>query len=347
MLRKFIKLSTRIKGAYEPWSVDSRIESLNDWFDERTPNAASDDEYDHTKTVNNYYDLCHEFMEYGWGDSLHFAPLKPNETLEDAVVRHQRLMIDKLALHEGLTVVDVGCGVGGPMRRVVSEAGVKVVGINNNGYQLSQARTKNVDAGLDHMTDYMKCNFMDMSGIEANTFDAGYAIESTCHAPHKERAYAEIFRILKPGALLWGQEMCLTDAYESGNPRHTTIKDELMRGIALNEIASFDEVNRTLEAVGFDVVEAADLDVKEGPSTPWYYPLESRYGSLGNYFRRTPLGRTLISWVVRLAESARLFPRGSYQVIEFMDRTADAYVSGGKEGIFTPLYCFVARKPSL
>ena len=28
-----------------------------------------------------------------------------------------------------------------------------------------------------------------------------------------------------------------------------------------------------------------------------------------------------------------------------MDRTANAYVAGGKTGIFTPLYCFVARKP--
>ena len=29
-----------------------------------------------------------------------------------------------------------------------------------------------------------------------------------------------------------------------------------------------------------------------------------------------------------------------------MDRTARAYVAGGKTGIFTPLYCFLARKPA-
>jgi len=27
-----------------------------------------------------------------------------------------------------------------------------------------------------------------------------------------------------------------------------------------------------------------------------------------------------------------------------MDRTADAYVAGGRTGTFTPLYCFLARK---
>jgi len=28
-----------------------------------------------------------------------------------------------------------------------------------------------------------------------------------------------------------------------------------------------------------------------------------------------------------------------------MDRTADAYVAGGRTNTFTPLYCFLAQKP--
>ena len=65
---------------------------------------------------------------FGWGESLHFAPLSPQESLEESKIRHQRLMISKLELREGMTVVDVGCGIGGPMRRVVREAGVRVLG---------------------------------------------------------------------------------------------------------------------------------------------------------------------------------------------------------------------------
>ena len=345
MIGKLMRLSSRIKGAYAAWEIDSRVERLNGWFEERNSQKSSNGNYNHAETVSNYYELCHEFMEYGWGDSLHFAPLTPSESLEDAVIRHQRLMIDKLKLQEGMMVADIGCGVGGPMRRVVSEAGVKVVGINNNEYQLTQTAAKNKDAGLDQMTELISCDFMDMGLLEEGSFDAAYAIESTCHAPNKERALSEIYRILKPGALLWGQEMCLTEAFDVNNPEHMRIKEELMRGIALNEIASFGEVNRTLETVGFEVVEASNLDVKEGPSTPWYHPMASRYGVFGNFFRGTPLGRKLITRIVRFAELIRLFPRGSHGVIRFMDRTADAYVDGGKEGIFTPLYCFIARKP--
>ena len=51
-------------------------------------------------------------MVFGWGESLHFAPLTPHESLEESIIRHQRLMIAKLELRPGMTVVDVGCGIG-------------------------------------------------------------------------------------------------------------------------------------------------------------------------------------------------------------------------------------------
>lgn len=342
---KFFSLTRRMRGAFGKLAVDSQLKSLEGGIDKKLRGETSEEEYDHTEIVNHYYDLCHELMEYGWGDSLHFAPIRTGESLEEAVLRHQRLMIKKLGLQDGMQVVDVGCGVGGPMRRVAKEAGVKVFCVNNNAHQLSQAKAKNVEAGLDDLAEYVKCNFMDMSLLEESSFDAGYAIESTCHAPDKKRAFAEIFRVLKPGARLWGQEMCLTNAFDAASPHHQKLKEELMRGIALKDIALFKEVNSALESVGFEILEAHDRAVIEETSTPWYSPMESRKGSVGNFFRRTPIGRAVVQWTIRLSESVGLFPRHSHRVVQMMDRTAEAYVNGGKEGVFTPLYCFLARKP--
>ena len=340
---QFGELPNALKEAYHGSNVSRRVQHFDGWIDRATPESARG--YDHAETVKDYYDLCSEFMVWGWSESLHFAPLTPQESLEDSIVRHQRLMIAKLELRESITVVDVGCGIGGPMRRVVSESGARVVGINNNAMQLEKAKTLSRAAGLDGRVDYVTCSFMDMGVIEDNTFDRGYAIESTCHAPDKRRAFEEIFRILQPGALFWGQEMCLTDKFDPNDSRHQAVKRDLMRGIALQDIATMAEVNQALEGAGFQVIEGMDRDVKEGPSTPWYRPMEGRRGILGNALHRIPWGRKVTIAGLKLAEALRLFPKGSTEVVRLLDRTADAYVAGGKAGIFTPLYCFLARKP--
>ena len=340
-----LNLSRSVRRAYRDWNVDGHLARLENWFDRSRMAGPDSDSYDHSETVNDYYDLCSEFMQFGWNESLHFAPLKPEETLEEAIVNHQRMMIRQLRLQEGMRVVDIGCGLGGPMRRVARESGANVACLNINKQQLEDARRRNINAGLDHKAEYIECNFMDMSAIEANSFDAGYAIESTCHAPDKERAFAEIFRVLKPGALFWGQEMCMTEKYDPNNSGHRAVKGKLMQGIALNGIATFSEVDRALESVGFQIIEAKDREVKDGSGTPWWQPMEGQGGILRNAFRRTPLGLKAIIAGLRLAETIRIFPKGSSAVVRFMGRTAEAYVAGGKMGIFSPLYCFLARKP--
>ncbi len=340
------QLSRGLRTAYRGSDVRRRVRYFDGWMDRANAEVAAPAAYDHAATVEEYYDLCSEFMVFGWSESLHFAPLSPRESLEESQIRHQRLMIDKLALREGMTVVDVGCGIGGPMRRVVREAGVRVVGVNTSAVQLNKAKSLNAEAGLDHMVDYLACSFMDMSAVADATFDRAYAIESTCHAPDKAGAFAEIYRVLKPGALFWGQEMCMTDQFDPGDDRHQAIKRDLMHGIALNEIATTGEVNRDLEAVGFEVVEGIDRAVAgSAPSTPWHQPMEARGGTLGSALRRTPMGRKAFASGSRLVEAVGIFPKGSAEVIELMDRTANAYVAGGRTGLFTPLYCFLARKP--
>ena len=140
--------------------------------------------------------------------------------------------------------------------------------------------------------------------------------------------------------------MCLTDKFDPNDSRHRDIKRDLQRGIALKDIATFGEVNQALEAAGFHIVEGVDRGACQGgESTPWYQPMESRHGMLGNVLFRLPQGRRVMVAGSKLAEMVGLFPKGSAEVFRFMDWTADAYVEGGKTGVFTPLYCFLARKP--
>ena len=340
------KLSNGLKAAYRGSDVANRVQHFDGWIDRAFARDVGAIGYDHTETVKEFYDLGGEFMVFAWGESLHFAPLSPQESVEDSKIRHQRLMIAKLELREGMRVVDIGCGIGGPMRRVVRDAGVRVVGVNSNEIQMDKAKSLNAEAGLGHMVDYLACSFMDMSAIADDTFDRGYAIESTCHAPDKAGAFAEIYRVLKPGALFWGQEMCMTDKFDPNDNRHRAIKQDLMRGIALQDIATMGKVNRAVEMAGFQLIEGMDRAVEEnGPTTPWYQPMETRRRTLVNGLYRIPLGRKALIGASRLAEVLGAFPKGSVDVVSLLDRTANALVAGGRAGIFTPLYCFLARKP--
>ena len=140
--------------------------------------------------------------------------------------------------------------------------------------------------------------------------------------------------------------MCLTEKFDPSDDRHRTIKRDLMHGIALKDIATMGEVDRALEAAGFEIIEAKDRAVDEhSPVTPWYQPMETRRGLLSGGFRRIPMGRKAVKSGSRMAEFLGMFPKGSTEVVELLDRTANAYVAGGRAGIFTPLYCFVARRP--
>lgn len=339
-------LSRRLNATFRGSDVQNRVRQ----FDQRVDQVGASDpggtNYDHAETVREYYNLCSEFMVFGWSESLHFAPLSPNESLEESQIKHQRQIIESLELEPGMSVIDVGCGIGGPMRRVVREADVRVLGVNINEQQLERARSLHAEAGIGDMVDYLAASFMDMSAIADDTFDRGYAIESTCHAPDKVGAFAEIYRVLKPGALFWGQEMCLTDQFDPEDSRHLDIKAELQRGIALNEIATTGEVNQALEAVGFQLIEGRDRAVgQENASTPWYLPMQAYGGTRRSALHTIPLGRRAMIGGVQLAEMLRIFPKGSADVIRMMDRTANAYTAGGETGIFTPLYCFLARKP--
>ena len=53
-------LSRNLWRVYRGSNVKGRVARYGTWFDER--GDANDRDYDHTETVNDYYDLCSEFM---------------------------------------------------------------------------------------------------------------------------------------------------------------------------------------------------------------------------------------------------------------------------------------------
>ena len=291
--------------------------------------------------VNHYYDLVTDFYEFGWGRSFHFAPRREGESFKESLLHHEHYLADRLSLKPGMRVLDVGCGVGGPMYTLARHSGATFVGINNNAYQLERAKVHTRD--IQMLCSFIHGNYMQIPEDDER-YDAAFAIESMPHAPNKTEAFREIFRILRPGACFTGYEWCLTEDFDPQNAEHQRIKKYIETGDGLPDIALTSEVDAALREAGFELLEARDLAPESHPKTPWFRALQGRDLSLSS-IPRTPIGRALTNVVLRAIEKLRLVPKGTTAVSTLLNEGADALTEGGQSGIFTPMYFFLARKP--
>ncbi len=296
------------------------------------------------KVNNLYYDVVTDFFEFGWGRSFHFAPRVLGESFKESLARHERYVAQVLELETGMVVADLGCGVGGPLLEIARFSGARVVGINSNAYQLERARRLSEEAGLAHLTEFLHCDFLHVDAPD-ESFDAAYSIEASCCAPDKVSIYSEVHRLLKPGACFAAYEYCMTDRFDANDPHHLRIKADIQLGGSLFVIDDTHAVDQALRTVGFEVLEARDLSIQNGPSIPWYQPLIGSGLSLTG-FRRSRVGRWVTTNSLKALEAIRMAPQGSVRVADTLELCAEAMVEAGRLGIFTPMYLVHARKPA-
>lgn len=219
-----------------------------------------------------------------------------------------------------------------------------MVGINNNEYQVKRARTLTRDARLEHACSFVHGSFMDIPEPDAS-FQAAFAIEATCHAPSRATCFSEIYRVLEPGGVFGGYEWCLTDAFDENNSEHRKAKTGIEHGNGLPPLTPTSDVLRSLEKAGFEIVRHEDRAHASDPETPWYLPLAGTGWSWRDIPQR-PVGRWLTNHTLGLLERVGIAPKGTQSVSSMLNNGAEQLVRGGELDIFTPMFFFMARKPS-
>ena len=121
-----------------------------------------------------YYDGATELYEYGWSQSFHFSRFYKGEAFLASLARHEHYLASKMVLRPGMRVLDVGCGVGGPAREISRFTDTRIIGLNNNDFQIGRARKYTKQAGLEKQVTFVKGDFMNLSEqFGENSFDAG------------------------------------------------------------------------------------------------------------------------------------------------------------------------------
>lgn len=251
----------------------------------------------------------------------------------------------RMGIKKGDTVLDVGCGVGGPLRNIARFTGAKVIGLNNNEYQVRRANKLNAQFGVQAIAEVSHGDFMKIP-FPAETFDSVYAIEATCHAPDRTGCYSQIFNVLKEGGVFAGYEWCMTDAFDEKNADHRRWKHGIEEGNSLPVLTHYTDIIAHLKAAGFEVLEAVDIALEEqlnGTASGWWESFQGGY-TLSN-FKHTRPGRFVTNKFCEIMEFLRIAPKGTATTAHVLAATGDALASSGESGIFTPMYFFLCRKP--
>ncbi|ROV91106.1 hypothetical protein VSDG_07823 [Cytospora chrysosperma] len=313
---------------------------------------------DYASLTRQYYNLATDFYEYGWSQSFHFCRFGAREAFGAAIARHEHYLAHSMGIRKGDSVLDVGCGVGGPAREMARFTGARVTGITINEYQVQRAARYAAQDGLAGACRFVQGDFMALPFAEAS-FDAVYAIEATVHAPSLERAYAQVYRVLKPGGVFGVYEWVMTDAYDNDNVDHRRVRLDIEQGDGIAKMVKAGDARAAIRAAGFELLEAEDLAARfqegaEGSDpAPWYWPLDgggwrhaNSVGDLLGTLRMTPWGRWAAHNFMAVLEAMRLAPPGTKKTGDSLSKAAEALVLGGKERLFTPMFLMVARKPA-
>ncbi len=104
-------------------------------------------------------------------------------------------------IHDGMSVLDVGCGFGGTVAHINENyTAMQLVGLNLDERQLQRARTT-VNAMPSNQVEFKQGNACALPFAD-HSFDVVLAVECIFHFPDRAQFFKEAYRVLKPNGYL-------------------------------------------------------------------------------------------------------------------------------------------------
>jgi cyclopropane-fatty-acyl-phospholipid synthase len=131
--------------------------------------------------ISHHYDVSNRFYEWVLGPTMAYTcACYPHEdaTLEEAQAYKFDLVARKLGLHEGMRLLDVGCGWGGMVMHAAREYGVKALGVTLSAQQAAWAQAAIEREGLSGLAEVRHLDYRDVAETD---FDAVSSIGLTEH----------------------------------------------------------------------------------------------------------------------------------------------------------------------
>ncbi len=218
--------------------------------------ANTSNESDIRNVTENYYDSddADAFYSNVWGgEDLHVGLYDDTRDIRAA----SDATIDRMAevlpgISSETSILDIGSGYGGAMRRVVKQFGCKATCLNLSEVQNDTNRHKTRRANL---TDKIKVVHGVFENIpeQDGSHDVVWSQDAILHSDQREKVLAEVWRVLKPGG-----HFVFTDPMQGDDVPDGVLQPVYDR-LQLNNLGSFRFYREAAKRLGFEIVRQDDM----------------------------------------------------------------------------------------
>jgi len=131
-------------------------------------------------------------------ENLGADDLYPVDQLHAGGMAATRYTLERLEVGPGMRLLDVGCGIGGPSR-LAATYGAQVTGIDLTPEFVDAATKLSERVGLSGTTSFVATPGEALP-FDAGSFDAALMVHVGMNIPDKQSLFAEVRRVLEPGA---------------------------------------------------------------------------------------------------------------------------------------------------
>ncbi len=157
-----------------------------------------------------------------------------------------------LDLKTGQTLLDIGCGSGGPLLRVVERTGITAHGIDVHKDGVATARRQAEERGLVDRVTFGVCDAVGVLPFDDDSFDAVMSVDAISHMPNRAKVLKEWARVIKPGGkLLFTNASVLT-----GEATHEELSIRGAFGLQVYVAPEIDD--RAIESAGLNKIVKED-----------------------------------------------------------------------------------------
>lgn len=178
----------------------------------------------------------------------------------------------ELALLAGLTpddaVLDLGCGLGGPARRLAAEFGCRVTGLDVMPEYIEAADMLTQLVGLEAKVTFRAANMLDMP-FDTDSFDLVWSQHTFMNIEDKARLFTEIRRVLRPGGRLAFYEVL------SGSETPIYYPVQWASDPSINFLLEEEELIEQITAAGFEQIHWQEMSAE---CAQWFQNVVERMG---------------------------------------------------------------------